>query len=212
VVTIFTILLDPNDTATKNTVILSSLVVTLLGALFFIRIINPLKLQRFTRHFPLAVVAIVGLALIFAAAGPFRNEIGARQDKLIENNLETVNSAISTYARTNKRLPENLGQLDVSNDAKKLAQSNVIEYRQTTSAPTSPILNSLKNTPTYTSYTNTQATYELCVTYKKAKNDDSNYHTNDSTYLSTYSHKAGRQCYNQTVYFENYGNVTPLNR
>lgn len=214
VVTIFTLFVNPGDTGTKQVVILSALIVTALGGMLFVRILNVPRLRRFVRLFPLIALAVTGLATVMAVAGPFRSEIAARNDKLLESHLPKVNQAIQDYARKNSRLPANLQDIDLSGarekDAKYLVDKNLVEYKVV--AATAPDTYETPNNRTTTtrnlSYRPGRQTgnYELCATFNKAKNDkyaDSVNGRDDygSTYISAYYHPAGRHCFKLRAYF-----------
>jgi type II secretory pathway pseudopilin PulG len=199
VVTMFNMLLDPGGTKTKVITLSSSVVVALLGVMLFVRIINPAKLQRFVRSFAVIVVAIAGVSVLLGIVGPFRQTFLARQDQLIEDNLSSLNSAIQNYASHNHKLPDSLDQVTSSNDdVQELIRSNLVSYRQTTGSTTDT-----GSTSRALSYITKKASYELCVTYRRAKNkDDLAYRSTteaESSYISSYSHGSGRQCYQQTT-------------
>jgi hypothetical protein len=214
VVTVFTLFVNPGDTETKQVIIASSLIVTTLGGMLFARILHSPKLRRLNRLFPLIAVGVTAIATVMAIAGPFRSEIAARNDKLLESNMQVVNDAVQDYARDNKRLPANLGdiKLDKSNqkDAKQLVAKNLVEYK-VINASNPGLGEDLDYTYTELSTTASRrqtGTYELCATFKKAKGEeyserDSGYDDYGSSYISAYYHPAGHHCYKLKAYFNN---------
>lgn len=199
VIALFNIILEPGDRADKWVWLITSLVISGLGGLLFGRIIKPARLDKYTKLFPKVVIGISLITVVMAIAGPVRTDFAARADKLIEDNLSTVNSSIQDYARAKKQLPASLNDLTLrSKDAQSLVGRNLVSYRVT-----SPMTQTTTRSNSLYSYTSTSTTgkYELCVTYKRARNpnDNTSYYPESSTYISNYSHNAGRQCYNQTA-------------
>jgi len=136
------------------------------------------------------MILIIGAICAFGIFGPTIEARLTRNDKLIESNLSTVGEAVNSYASKNSRLPDNLSVVTLLNDAKKLVTDNLVTYKKD-SAPTSAT-----NEYGETFY------YQLCVTYKKAKDyqyaDTSTYSNgvdDYSDYVSAYYHPAGYYCY-----------------
>lgn len=210
VVMVFNILLNPGDLGPRAITIISSLVVTVLWGLLFVRIIHPPRIAGYSRLFPVVAVTIAGLTVLLAIIGPFRSEFSARSDRLIEDNLSTLSGDIQSYARKNDKLPDSLDQVDTSTSGSgQLVDSGKVTYKKVTAGTTSTkkiTPGSLSSSRLY-DYSSSLSTarYELCATYKKAKgNDSSNSYDDDyaSSYVSTYSHKAGVQCYTISVYID----------
>ncbi len=212
VIALLTMLVSPGDNSGKLITFMSAAVVATLGILLFLRIMRPAKLVAFPKLFPKIVLAIAGLTVVVSLIGPFGSEVSRRNDKLIESGLPNVNQAIQTYASNNKKLPDNLSSLSLyDKDARTLVNQNKVDYRiisqvappysfNNTSGIGATILGSGSNL-------NGDRTgeYELCVTYKKERKAtyDTGY-VNSKTSINTDSHKAGRQCYDQTVTVYNY--------
>lgn len=215
VISLFTMFLDSSENSGKLITFMSSGVVATLGILLFLRIIRPPKLRAFISKFPTIVVAIAGVAVLMTFIGPFTREVSRRADKLLESGLPSVNTAVQDYARKNKKLPDNLDGLNpYSKDGKQLIEQKKVEYRIISQISTAPsIINNNLNSgtrpslnTTYTT-TNQEGKYELCVTYAREKKEDDynyGYSSNSSSYISTYNHKAGRQCYEQTARITSY--------
>lgn len=208
VVSVLRLLLSATSSSTTYIVIVSSLVVSVLNLLLFLRIMHFPKLHKFSKIFPFIIVGIAGLTAILAIIGPFRGEVALKNDRLIEKNLPTVNSAIQEYVSKNKKLPSALSELDLSSsyekDAKALIDKDMVEYTKKDSTSGTDVLGApellgtTKTRSTTQRLTSAKFYYELCVTYKKASGNENKYDFGESSnYISTYNHKAGRQCYDK---------------
>lgn len=232
VVTTLSIIIDLGSTDEKLVVIGTSLAVGLLGLLFFIRIINPVRLARVARLFPWIVVGITVVTLIAAAAGPLVAGFRSRTDRVIENNLSNLDGEIQNYTRENDKLPESLEQLsfeDYNKDAKILVDKNLVRYRILEGKDNKDeCRNNIKPAPMplggkpssaapalpynddcfYSSGQSTQFRYELCVTWQNEKNSRYNVtpamDSAELNYVSTYSHPKGEQCFKPVVFDYNY--------
>jgi hypothetical protein len=205
VVSILSLFTSPTSSTSVDIVIASSGIVTVLGAMLFIRIINPAPIAWFTKLFPYLVLGVAGLAVVLAVVGPFRSQIANRQDSLIEQNLPTLNDDIQSYATNNNKLPDNLSQVDTTADqgAQQLVKSNLVTYQN---LGTTVVTN---RTTTYFSSASTtsELSYQLCATFKSAKGTPSTTHVdldtadNQSFALDqiTTSHLAGKQCFKLTA-------------
>ncbi len=206
VIALFTLFINPGDSSSKVIIIISAGVVAAMGIMLFLRIMRPAKLQKFAKYFPYIVLIIAGLSVVAGMVGPFRAQVAGRQDKLIEEGLSSVNESIQTYQRKNKALPQNLETLKpYSQQGKDLIAQRRVEYRIITQS-----ISDNKDANVNFEYgigrsqriitDPVDGKYELCVTYKQAKNNKYSYdEDSSSTYLSTSSHKAGRQCYTLTA-------------
>jgi type II secretory pathway pseudopilin PulG len=217
VVSVLSLFTSAEPSTTTNIVIVSSLIVLVLNAMLFIRIINPAPLAWFSKAFPYIVIAVAGLAVVVAVVGPFKSQVSNRQDGLIESNLNTVNEDIQTYVNDNSMLPTSLSQLDFSGDqgAQQLVTSNLVSYQTTGTAdvskPTGTNTSTSNANGTFTTTPDTVQssvlTYKLCVTFKSVKGSPTaasqsfSSSTNQTTLLDEveFSHPAGRQCYNLTA-------------
>lgn len=180
----------------------SGLVVSIFYAAAFIRTLNPPSLRSITRFFTLFMVIAVGTILLLGIFGPLAKTRATKNDRLIEQNLQTISDSINKYANSNDKLPEKISDVTLKDDAKKLSESNLIEYRANTKQP--------DNAPSsnYSGFYDSDITkktfyYELCATFKEAKEDsysyssDSSYKDSDGymSYFYLYEHDAGKQCY-----------------
>jgi len=171
--------------------IISTGFATLLYAAAFLRTLNPFKSTKPLRIYTIAMLSLTVLLLILAIVGPLAKGFATRNDRLIEENLSSVENSISSYVEENKKLPDSLDDVTLSSDeAKQLVEDNLVEYKKETS-----VIKTTENTTT------TQHRYQLCVEYSAAKGESgslSSYRINDekySSYASTSTHDAGEKCY-----------------
>jgi type II secretory pathway pseudopilin PulG len=169
--------------ADGNITIATAAVVTVLGAMLFIRIIQPQRLAKFQKAFPYVVVIVAFIAVGAAAGGPFRSYVTSRSDRLIENNLQTLSQDIDDYYNNDNRLPADLGAIDYSSESdtgpdsgQALYQQNLVQYEVINSAA---------------------GTYNLCVNYTHVLGSGTA--SNDPTTIDTSSHPQGRVCYYQNT-------------
>ena len=193
-------LVDTQVSSATTITMISALVVTILGGLLFIRILNPPKLQRLTRLFPI----ITGLTLAGMFAGPLKHQLTTRDDRFIEDNLYIVDQKITQYTDSHKRLPDSLSALgfDTSYDegAKALVDRKLVRYTPN-SRQASQTTELQGSTTTYH--------YRLCVTFEKQKGSGKG--DNTELYSVSQSHKAGEECYDlkKEVYQETSSTTTP---
>jgi len=174
----------------------------LLYAGAFVRTLNPIKTKKLAMMYSTAMLVVsIGL-LALGVVGPLVQSIASRDDRLIEEHLGTVNSAVNQYIADNQKLPTSLNNVALgSQGAQELVDSNRVEY-----IPGEPVTK-----PTINGGSNMAYRYKLCVTYKAAAQNSSSYstqrHNSDAVYssfVSVYGHGAGRTCYNlQEVVYDN---------
>ena len=191
---------------TENTLVIlySSLIIALLYAVVFLRTLLPKKLLKFRLPFVILMVVVVGVISVAGFLGPIADARLTRTDKLIENNLPTVGETINAYTSKNNRLPNDLGALTLTGDAKKLVTDNLVTFKKD-NGPSSGAL-------TGAFY------YQLCVTYKKALESpytSASYKYSDGGYSSTiisYYHAAGEVCYKVEAVNYSYTNQTDIQK
>lgn len=180
----------------------SEIVVVALYGMAFLRTLLPVKLVKFRRIFPIFMVIVAGIISVFSIIGPIANAQLTRDDKLIDNNLSYIQSGIEGYVNSQNKLPDTLGNLDLSqtSDAKKLVDNKLVKYTPN-SKPTVITPSTLKPSASTATYF-----YELCVDYKAAVKDNRLSYTptaSDSdgynSYVSTFNHPAGNYCYKISV-------------
>ena len=191
IVTVFTALnlaIESGGTDGRIVAISTLAFATVLYATAFLRTINPFKNNKPLLIYGLSMIALTILLLIAAIVGPLAKSVATRNDRLIEQNISYVESAISNYVSENKELPNSLDDLQINNrDASVLVENGLIEYKQYPSV-----------TKTTITGTSTEHRYQLCVEYSHEKTDSYYDHQPEEeygTYISTSSHDAGKECY-----------------
>lgn len=172
----------------------------LLYALTFLRVVQPLK-KSISLPYNLTMGSITLLLLAFAIIGPVMSSFATRNDRLIENNIDTVQSSVNRYIRQNNKIPASIDEVTITNAvAKKLIADKKIDYVPGDMKHEFRTDNGNARLITYR--------YQLCANYDHAKNSKNNaslYYENDldadgySSYIQTYSHDAGRVCYKLSV-------------
>lgn len=161
---------------------------TVLYAGAFVRTLNPFKSKKAPLVYAFTMLGVSILLLILAVVGPIVQSVASRDDRRIEAGLSGVQRDIETYVVTNNKLPDSLQDVEFSErSSQDIVDDNLVEYKAVGKIET-------------LSYPSTSASYryELCVTYKLANNPNdysSNRNNQYQSYLSTYSHDAGRVCY-----------------
>ena len=187
--------INSSDMASGYTVtLLTSLALALLYAGTFIRIINPRKTQVLPRVYGYAMLAITIGLVATAIVGPFTKSLLTRDDRLIEQNLSSVESSVESYIRQNNKLPASLSDVTITpNTANELVASGKVTYK-----PGKVSSTSTTSTTYYPTYS-----YQLCVTFKAAKGSQSE-QSRYRTYTSgaTVAHGAGNTCYDLS--YKNY--------
>jgi len=200
VISVITMFTSSSTSHASEVALLSAVIIFILYGVTFLRTLLPAKFPWLRRAFILFMVGVVGLIAILGIVGPVAKARSLRTDKLIEQNLPTISTAISSYATKNHRLPSDLNSLDITNnDAKLLLDQDLVTYKQ----DSPPVTADNYYSSNYSSQTYVSPTayyYELCVTYKKATNQqypDYGSLSDDGydSYPSTYTHKAGNTCY-----------------
>jgi competence protein ComGC len=201
VFSIVSMLTSSSDSSSTQVALYSAMIISVLYAAAFLRTINPVRIPMVRRSFTIFMTLVVGVIAILGIVGPVANERSTRNDRLITSNLSSVKASIDSYANSKNKLPSSLNDLNLSGDAKKLVDTNQIKY----TANSKPVSTTSTSTGTTrkTLTTNTTYYYELCVNYTKAsdKNRYSTYASSRedsdgySTYIESYYHDAGEECY-----------------
>lgn len=201
VISVIIMITSGGDNSSSLTAFLSSGIIFLLYVATFIRTLNPASLSLVKRFYIIFMVIVIGLISILGIVGPVAKERSTRDDRLIVDNVSSVTSAISGYARKNDKLPASLNDLDVSNDTKALVGSGLLTYTPNIAGPDR--LNDFNNNDqgSFNSSASRNKTYyyEVCATFKEKSRDQgygSSYDDNRefSSYLSIYNHPAGKDC------------------
>jgi uncharacterized membrane protein YqjE len=171
----------------------SALTVAVFYLLTFVRTLRPKILWNFATWFRFIMAATTAIIVILAFVGPVAQERATKTDRLIEDNMYQVNTAIQNYVNDNKELPDNLGQLTLSGEGpKKLVDDNIVTYKPE---------GVYTDNSTYSD--NSSFKYQLCVNYtqKDGGYDSSNRYDGEySSYVDTSGHPAGNVCYKLYTY------------
>lgn len=201
VISVITMFTSTSSSHASQVALLSAIIIFILYAVTFLRTLLPGKFPWLRRAFIMFMVGVVGIIAILGVVGPVAKARATRTDKLIEQNLPSLSTAINSYAAKNRRLPSDLNSLSFTgnNDAKLLVDQNLVTYKQD-SAPASSTNYYSTNYTGQTYNTTPTYYYELCVTYKKASGQQyPDYGTGSGdgydSYPTTYYHDAGYTCY-----------------
>lgn len=190
------------DSSSAVVGLLSSLIIAVFYAFTFLRTLNPGITPWIRRYYKFGMLAAISVIAVMALVGPVAQERRTRDDRLIRENLNSIESGINEYARTNNRLPDSLELLTFSyGDVETLIERDLVEYKPVGAVTSRTSVNSLRNFNNDLSIVPQEYRYELCVTYKEEAPSRNGYGGSDvdsegyTTYLSTYNHPAGRVCY-----------------
>lgn len=176
----------------------TSLMSALLYAFTFLRTLNPSPKLKLVKVFPIGMATIVGLFIIFGFMGPVAQASLVKDDRDIEQSLGNVSSVINRYISENERLPDDLAQVSLSGGAKDIVDRGLVVYKAEGLEPAKGAAASKTGVQT-TEYQLNEYRYQLCVEYKKAKNEsyyNTSYLSDEySGGVSTYGHPAGNVCY-----------------
>jgi type II secretory pathway pseudopilin PulG len=179
----------------------SEVIITILYAAVLLRVLNFPKIKWYRKFFLIFMTIVVGLFSILAIVGPISSQRATKTDRLIDDNLQTVQQAINDYYTSNSQLPSSLNQITLTGDAQSIVNQNLVTYIPNSKPSTGG------QTVKATEFSSTSITpityyYQLCVTYKKPSQNDSLNSSSTpysgstySTYINTYSHPGGYYCY-----------------
>ncbi|HET9722078.1 MAG TPA: hypothetical protein VFP32_03585 [Candidatus Saccharimonadales bacterium] len=197
-VTMFT---SSSDSSGKTVALLSSIIIFFLYAATFLRTIAPPRFPMIRRYFVGFMVVVVGIISILGFVGPVAKARETRNDKLIEDNISSLETSINSYAESNNQLPSSLDTLSLNGDTSKLVTDKLVEYKPNTR----PAATTNYDTGYSASFSGVKQSYtyyyQLCVTYKKASKDQAPLYSDSlsddgySSYISAYYHGAGNTCY-----------------
>lgn len=195
------LLISSSDITGIQIALYSEIVIVFLCAITFLRTLLPVKLVKFRRYYTILMIIVAGIISVLSLIGPVANAQLTRTDKLIDNNLYSVQSSVDIYVSSQNKLPTDLNALNLTGDAKKIVDDSLVKY--TANSKPSVITPSTFNPSTST----TTFYYELCVDYKAAANNNNgaismpvSTTSNDgyTSYISPSVHPAGNYCYKLT--------------
>lgn len=187
------------------TTLITGLVIALVYGATLLRTLLPSKLKRSALLYWLFMGIVTVTVTALAIAGPTWNARLTRDDRLIERGLPQLSEVIRSHTSKSGELPKTLADIrdESTGDARTLIDRDLVEYKpgdkvvqnaqDAVLMPERPIV-----PPDETSYR-----YTLCVTYQ-AKKGSGAYPASypvDNVSPETYTHDAGRVCYDlQTSY------------
>lgn len=194
------------DSKTTQVALVSSLIIAVYYAITFVRTLNPRIFRWIQKYYKYIMLVTIGLIVVLGIIGPLAEERETKNDRLIVSELNSLSNAINTYAREEKKLPADLGVLELRGDTKKLVDLNLVEYKPEGNAAGQGYLSDRKtinSSRVNDMFTSTETfKYQLCVTYVKESPELGRYSHNEyktgdeyTSYLSVYSHPAGKECY-----------------
>jgi hypothetical protein len=177
-------------TPTREIVLASALTLLALNALLFMRIVDVPRLQLVRSKFSWIMATLAVAALVIAVAGPVLHTVNSKSDRIIDDGLPTIDTAVQDYVATNSVLPASLAVLstnssssgDLDADGTSLIKNHLVTYAK--EAPTPAVAGSISG-PTLN--------YELCATYKYAGSPIGT--DTGETALTNGEHGAGYVCY-----------------
>lgn len=193
-ITVTSMLLETGSADGKVVTLVSTLVVAIMSTLFFLRIIHVPRLERLRERYPIIMMVIIFATILLAIAGPLREGMKRRTDSMIERNYYTLRNDIDAFARKERRLPETIQVVELSEESEEAWKTGRITYRRI-SEQTIPELSSTSTT--FDTSTN-NLTFELCVNWDFEKSNDY-YSSSDESYYGG-GHEKGKQCYKETSY------------
>ena len=197
------ILTSSSESTASQVALYSSVIVAVLYAAVFLRTLSINKLPWVKRYFTIFMIAVIGIISILGIIGPIANTRKTRDDRLITDNINTITESIGYYADSSNKLPDNLAELSLKGDSKKLVDKGLIIYtpNTNTSMGASSLNNSLNNLGVNSYGKETTFYYTLCANFVQASSNSNSYsavQSKDSSYseyISAYDHGAGKECY-----------------
>lgn len=182
--------------------IITGIFATFLYVTAFLRTLNPFKTKKLAFGYAYLMLATTIVLLILGIAGPMVKAVSLRDDRRIEQHLESVQQSVNSYIADNNKLPDNLGGLKLDADAKALVDDGLVEYKKMDAVKPTQLDFEQGTTVTRPSTSSYGAVYryQLCVNYKEESSDYRSYASYErnseyETYFSNYSHPAGAVCY-----------------
>lgn len=204
------LLTSSSDGSGSKVTLISALIIAMFYGLVFVRTMFAEKIPLYKRFFVIGMVVIVGVIAALGVFGPVAKERKTRTDRLIRDNLSSLNSQINAYTDENKKLPENLSVLDLNGDAKKLVDEKLVKYTPNTKQPEDdPVFSdNFDNRSTLQAFNNNMSKnhfYGICANFVADSTKDQGQYEIKSPeltdkdgytdYPSFYTYKKGETCY-----------------
>jgi len=146
------------------------------------------------KRYYLAALALTLIALAAAVANGLVSKPYVT-DRIISDDLSTLDTEIISYHSQNQQLPATLDQLDTKGDIKTRLKD--YEYTPNSGPVAAPNRASTPGLP-YSSGLTIQESFTLCATFKTSTNDTRT-KIRVPGYFDPSSHDKGRQCFTDTV-------------
>lgn len=205
VVSIFMLILGTDDDSRGLiTTLLCALIVSAYYAAVLVRTLNPSRFPGLSKIFRLGMAITIGIIIVMGIIGPVARERSLRNDRLLEKNLDSLSSAIDSYANKNDKLPNSLSDLSNPEEGvKKLIDKKLVEYKPETSRSSNTYDRDILGEGYKYNSSREYFTYELCVTFKEESLNYGSYSSPDSefsSYIDGYRHPKGYHCYKKKTY------------
>jgi hypothetical protein len=183
--------------------IITALSLVVVYGVTFLRTLHPAKLFWLNRAYLGFMILLSTIVIILAIIGPVNNERITKNDRLFTENASQLTNEIDAYSKRESALPETLSDLKSKDaDINKLINSGLLTYEPNTKKRDALGEYQSSRSSSYNYSNEYSYFYDLCFNYKRASNssldsyndilsDDDGY----SSYINTYSHKAGNVCY-----------------
>lgn len=190
---ITSLIIGNSDTTNIWSSFISAIIIAILFAFAGFRTLSLKFLANLKKYASFMMAFIVVIIIAFGIFGPVAKTLSLKDDKLIENNLNTVVNSIESYVSANDKLPSSLTVLELDGDAKKLVTNKMVTFKD--------------DGVDSSGYSAIDYKYQLCVTYSQKYSGSSDFYSVSSyerdsssddqyqAYLSTSGHKAGDVCY-----------------
>ena len=163
-----------------------------------VRVVLGAKKPAVRKGIWLGLSILTAIIMLAAIGGPIAKSIALKEDRLIERNLNSVQTLIDDYVDENSKLPASLKELKVTSsyngdEVQQLIDRNIVEYKPGAGGAAS---SSKSSDDFYTTSYKTELKYQLCVDYK-AEKEGGRYssYSSQGNYVSTSTHPKGNVCY-----------------
>ena len=193
------------DNSLQVAIIMTSFISAAIYAFTFLRTLNPFPSKHLSKLYLIVMSAVVAIFIILGFVGPVAQAQLVKNDRLIEQNITTVQESVDRSVSDNKKLPRSLDEIELSGDAKLVVDKQLVSYEIDTDPSSGKVTkdvfsnNRKANNDDEQESTPLEYTYQLCATYQReSPYYSSQYDTPNDTYeeyVSASSHPAGTVCY-----------------
>ena len=184
--------------AGAKTMLYTGLIIAVVYAATLLRTLRPFKLTRSSAVYWVFMGVVTAAVVWLGVSGPVWQARETRDDRLIERGLPQLSDVIRNHTAKSDTLPGSLAEVkdEANGDARTLIERGLVEYK-----PGGVISDGPEgSTPKFFDSISQSFKYQLCVTYKAKKGDDSyyakpSYDAGGQISPETYTHGAGRVCY-----------------